>query len=670
MTDFRRQTWLRAFVICASFISIVFFDGRNLQRTTAAEERVLKFPTDRSLGTLMSRPPQAEKNGRWPNYEAWESLGAAQGPVRIPDGHQVRLDVGVKAVADLSPLGKLPPDALVTIRIEDAEMKDEQLRHIGRLTGLIELSIESSTITDAGLKHLSNLHQLRELDLDAYGVWEEGFGPGDAGAQVLSRLKSLQRIGLRHARLTDLGLAHLARMKTLRSLELAGTRITDAGLGSLSKTESLEVLSLGVYDEGCSVTDTGIARLAELPKLRWLRLDGTGLTDKGLAALSRLQRLEYLTMGGTKITVRGLEGLSTLTRLETIEVPFDIDDRAAKALAKLPSLRRIRSNLSEITDEGLNALAELDNLQWFDISSEFVTDEGMRAVGRMKNLKLLGLYNARVTDVGFEHLRSLRNLEILRIRLPQFQGPGLQYLAALPNLTDVRLNLDNEHGSTEPPNEVDLSSLNSLQTITDLTLNGDRLRRQHIAGAFELSRLKSLRIDFPINDQDVERLSGITTLKHFEIDDRNGSSEVTDEGMRFLARLPQLRWLSMSGVFSDHGLLALSQVKTLETLYLGSPFLTPQGIDRLQESLPNLTRFGRMRMGRDESTLAVVRLAVAQLDDVEPVLKELDRIDVSLNPEDLIFRDGSRDKLKRVSRLEGKPALSNAGSMTERRWRS
>jgi hypothetical protein len=63
--------------------------------------------------------------------------------------------------------------------------------------------------------------------------------------------------------------------------------------------------------------------------------------------------------------------------------------------------------------------------------------------------------------------------------------------------------------------------------------------------------------------RDVARCPGITTL------DLSGSRRVTDAGIALLARLPQLRYLDLSGTsVTDHGLTVLEELPQLETLSL------------------------------------------------------------------------------------------------------
>ncbi len=88
-------------------------------------------------------------------------------------------------------------------------------------------------------------------------------------------------LNLARTSVTDAGLAALANLKELRRLNLSNTKIGDAGLAALLGFSNLEYLNL----YGTGVTDAGIAALAKLPKLRDLYVWQTAVTDAGAKAL-------------------------------------------------------------------------------------------------------------------------------------------------------------------------------------------------------------------------------------------------------------------------------------------------------------------------------------------------------------------------------------------------
>ena len=57
------------------------------------------------------------------------------------------------------------------------------------------------------------------------------------------------------------------------------------------------------------MTDAGIGRLAELPKLDKLALNNTQVTDAGLEDLGKMASLKELYLSDTLVSVEGIENL-------------------------------------------------------------------------------------------------------------------------------------------------------------------------------------------------------------------------------------------------------------------------------------------------------------------------------------------------------------------------
>jgi hypothetical protein len=75
---------------------------------------------------------------------------------------------------------------------------------------------------------------------------------------------------------------------------------------------------------------------------------------------------------------------------------------------------------------------------------------------------------------------------------------------------------------------------------------------------------------------EVARIGGITSL------DLGGSKELTDDGLRHLARLPRLAHLNVSGTaITDRGLEVLGELPALETISLAMTRVTDEGVASL-----------------------------------------------------------------------------------------
>ena len=189
-------------------------------------------------------------------------------------------------------------------------------------------------VTDAGLASLVKLHpKLRRLNLgEARHITDKGFAS-------LARLTQLEDLTVRHARITDQGIAHLSRLR-LSKLTLRFSGVTDAAMPVLAKMSTLEHLDLFGARK---VTDTGVTQLAALRNLKTLNVGLTqGVTDRTMTELAKLPLMSL-----------------DLSSHGCIKSPHSmkVTDEGLQTLASMPTLRRIVLNgCPAVTREGVRAL--------------------------------------------------------------------------------------------------------------------------------------------------------------------------------------------------------------------------------------------------------------------------------------------------------------------------
>src|SRR5262249_13516259 len=129
-----------------------------------------------------------------------------------------------------------------TLQLGGDQVTDENLRYVGRMTGLEELSIAwGFPLTDRGFAHLSGLKRLRILQVD-------------------------------HSKMTDSSLDAFGKLTNLEELRVAGEGFMDHGLARLQGLTRLKSLSLGRGNH--QITDAGLDALKHLKALEHLELDG------------------------------------------------------------------------------------------------------------------------------------------------------------------------------------------------------------------------------------------------------------------------------------------------------------------------------------------------------------------------------------------------------------
>ena len=556
------------------------------------QTRVLHFPGDRTMGIVFWRKAPPKSGDKLSMYgEEWHKVADARGEVHLPADGEARLDVSKAASSDLTGLDQIQPDDLRGLKCVDTDVSDEGLRHIGRLTGLRMLDLGETPITDGSSQSFAGLKKLQWITLDAFDVNSKGFGVGDETLKVLARLPELEVIRLRDTKVTDAGIAELAQAKSLTDVEVPGTKVSDAGMKYLKQLPHLDTLRLGVLDEGTKITDIGLATIGEMTGLKYLDLSGTKITDKGLPHLQNLSHLESLTLDNTRITEAGLVHLEPLHALRDVRLYITphggrgivpLTDIGAANLAKIKSLRRLTAFL-EVTDKGVAMLATLPDLETIEINGKGVTDKSAELIGQMKSLKWLEFQDCPITDKALMSFSQLSNLELFRLYRTRVSGDGLQHLRKLPKLSLLGIYFDERR--QHPPNlHPSLREVGRFRQIDNLDLGGDVLTNDDLKELAELQQLKELILDFPVTDEGVGHLTGLTNLTSLSIK----QGRVTDAGLRQISKLRNLDYLWIVGDFTDSGVASLADLELLQSLQIGSAHMTEAGLRSLQQKLAAL----------------------------------------------------------------------------------
>jgi hypothetical protein len=147
-------------------------------------------------------------------------------------------------------------------------LETEGFLALGRMPRLRDLSVSCKNVEDRGIAALPSFAALRRLmPMDV----------PDAGYRHIGRSEQLTELQLMYCRdTTDLATEHITGLPNLRRYFASYTQITDRTPALLSTMSSLEEIT---FDSCAGLTDSGIAALAALPRLRQLRVSGRRMTS-------------------------------------------------------------------------------------------------------------------------------------------------------------------------------------------------------------------------------------------------------------------------------------------------------------------------------------------------------------------------------------------------------
>lgn len=452
-------------------LCVLCFLSISVAATAVAQERVLHFPPDRSLGELklLGEPdtkPICLGGGFHKGFTFPVSdLGEAKGGVQVPADARVALFVSGTECPDLSPLADLKPGEIESLSIAIKQVKgnvprpptskgqggDACLAMISKMEGLSRLSLYNIGATATGWAKLADLTSLQHLWINDYldaaaaaqlgqvkslrSLYVKDLTP--LSVEVIKKMEASGRPFLRDA--TPISSEILCALAPFPSLEeLHVRRIQPDAFACLNRFASLRTLSLGMGGGA-----EGMPQLNDMPALTSLEIDD--LTDEELASFPDMPKLKTLQIIGKGYTwtAAGFANLSRFTGLENLAISAHYDDEAFTAMPIIPSLKSlgllcpIINYTGPLTDAALEHIAKFRSLESLATLVGHFTDDGFEHLAGLPNLKWLYTPNSRVTDAGLAHLGKCTKLEYLVVGVTEVTDAGIAQLEGLSQLKEL-----------------------------------------------------------------------------------------------------------------------------------------------------------------------------------------------------------------------------------------
>ena len=458
------------------------------------------------------------------DFASWEELRGGADELRY------RVDDRDNMIEPREPLGVGDWDSLFAIMRErgitglrSALIDDAGLRKLAAQEFVTHIDLNGNQrFTDDGLLALAAMPQLEDLDLSG---WYSRVT--DRGMEVLRHLRRLKRLHMCWPqKISDAGAAYLSSCDDLERVNLMGTPTGDGTVNALRGKRRLRR-----FASGKTVTDAGLPLLHDFPAFKvWdsdappiendgpnaLMLDG-GFSDAGLAGLRGLAGLYELDLfwHTSALTGEGLGVLAELPHLEVLGADGRLcDDAAMRHIGAHPLLRKIRVQGTVATDDGFVALSRSQTIEriW-GRECPNLTGRGFVALASMPRLNWLGVSCKQVDDAALAALPEFPALAgIMPMDVPD---DGFRHVGRCERLQDLSCMYCRDTG------DVATGHIGSLRHLT-----------HYYAGKTR------------ITDASLEILSRIESLERLEFWECAG---LTDAGITALARLPNLREISVDG---------------------------------------------------------------------------------------------------------------------------
>ncbi|KAG5495888.1 hypothetical protein JIQ42_02765 [Leishmania sp. Namibia] len=412
------------------------------------------------------------------------------------------------------------------------------------------------------------------------------------------------------------GLSDLAALQQLRRLDMANCR-GDFDCAGISRCCFLRAVHLS----GCSVKDTDIPHLGQLPCVEELFLARTRVTN--VQALRAGKRLRFIQLSNSQVDSDGLDGLQTL-----------------------PYLTRLDLSSTLVSD--VNCLGQSQSLVYLNLATTHVTSEGIAGLSRLRTLEQLMLRNNSIRDVSF--LAEARSLKTLSLQSTLVDSAGLKGFGGLQTLQDLSL------AHTRVTN---VTELQHCRNLWRLDLQGSLVNQAGIVGLEGLPKLRVLLLSHTDVDS-LELILKSASLQQLEVKFSrvNGASPffgvpkgsaLTDvtlthcdvSDVNDLGSCKELRLLNMwSSKVTSEGIAGLCEAKSLQEVDLAetavtdiSPLLCCARIQTLilyRSSLRSLDGIGALQRLR---RLDIAETPVSSLRSLWPC-KRLEVLNISNTPVD------------------------------------
>ena len=443
--------------------------------------------------------------------------------------------------------GRKYPASTTSLVLDKMGLTDTVFAEISQLYSLDSLSLAGNGISN--ITALANMGGLVSLNLSDNDIQD---------LMPLASLTGLRTLYLDNNPVTDL--SALCCLPNLTSLSLKGVDISQAQLEALSK--SLPNCAIHTDASGDKDQDISFGGITFKADVTELDLSGMGLRD--ISALSACQQLVKLNLSDNQIS-----DLSTLMNLPLLEW-LDISGNQVTDLRPLMGIARLT-----YVDASGNAISSTTPLSMMNGLKELYLDNNpirdFSGLRKVKSLEVLGLSGTGLTDENMDYLKNLTLLTKLNLEgneaLTGEAVDALQQKLATCNISRSQLSYT-----------IDIDGQQVLSTSTELDLSGRGI--SDIAG---LARLPSLeKLNLSRNSISNLYVLQLTDSRH-TIRELNLSGNLIED-ITPLASLTRIEVLDLSNN-SISSELALMNLKTLKTLYLGGNLLTEQQIDTLQNAL-------------------------------------------------------------------------------------
>ena len=231
-----------------------------------------------------------------------------------------------------------------------------------------------------------------------------------------------------------------------------------------------------------------------------------------------------------------------------------------------------------------------------------LTNEEFPLLARLKNLKRLILRGTKMTDEALAALAEMPQLEDLLLENSwgnyRLSDEALKHLSHLPQLREFKLDGGTASG-------VGLQHVSDPTTVKSLGFDKTPITNEGLAVISRFTNLERLRLwrKVQINDEGIKQLQKCRCLKELDLG-LCGSQEITNETIRHLVELPQLKAISVGYTAIDDDCVDdLLRMPELEAVSFSDDQITLESLRKLEAANIEVEHGELKEFEREENVL-------------------------------------------------------------------
>lgn len=169
---------------------------------------------------------------------------------------------------------------------------------------------------------------------------------------------------------------------------------------------------------------------------------------------------------------------------------------------------------------------------------DYALAESLQPLQKLKgdDLQVLRLNKLTFNQSDLQYLTGLTGLQRVELDSTDVDDKSLKILAKLPNLVFISMTRSLVTGKT-------LSELGPLKKLTTLQLGHNAICDGNLNGVAAITSLKALRIQAcQLRDKDLEPVGELKALESLTVHE---NKSLTDKGIKYLAKMPNLHYLDV-----------------------------------------------------------------------------------------------------------------------------